>query len=399
MQHFRSIRTCPRRSVVLAVLSSAALGLMVLGGSPAPAQGPLDRSGFVMFRGNSFPVPESDGSVEVIVRRHNGASGAVSVEIATVDGTAIAGEDYTAATSTLSWEDGDTDDKSLTIEILADAVVEGLETFGVQLSNPLGGVELGALASTVVRILPQGGDGDDDDEPPVSRIRLRSAVFPAREIAGTATFVVVRQGSGAGAASVDYATVDGSATDGEDYTATAGTLAWLDGETGPKSVDVPLIDDTVAERHETVSVLLTQAVGGELGQRDTASIRIIDDDGGGAAACVPDDDRLCLDNGRFALRGTWTDFQGRQGVFHAVPSTDGSGLFWFFDENNIEVIVKVIDGCSLNDHRWLFMAATTNVAYRLEVTDLRTGAVKAYTNPLGTRSPATTDVTAFACSQ
>ncbi len=125
---------------------------------------------------------------------------------------------------------------------------------------------------------------------------------------------------------------------------------------------------------------------------------IIDDDGAEDDECVPDDERLCLGNGRFALRGTWTDFQGRQGVFHAVPSTDGSGLFWFFDENSIEVIVKLIDGCSLNDHRWVFLAATTNVAYRLEVTDLRTGSVQRYSNLLGTRAAATTDITAFGCT-
>ena len=233
----------------------------------------------------------------------------------------------------------------------------------------------------------------------MSRIRLRSAVFPAFESAGTATFVVVRQGASAGAASVDYSTVDGSAIADADYTTTVGTLNWADGEVSAKIVSVPLIDDAVAERHETVSVMLTNAVGGQLGQRDTASIMIIDDDGGGDEDCVPDEETLCLGGGRFALRGTWTDFQGRNGVFRAVPSTDGSGLFWFFDENSIEVIAKVIDGCSLNDHRWVFLAATTNVAYRLEVTDLRTGAVKAYTNQLGSRAPATTDVTAFGCAQ
>lgn len=384
----------PRWFGVFGILASIALGLMLLGASSALAVGPPGSNGFVMFRGASFPVQESAGTVEVLVRRHNGDTGAVSVDIATVDGSAIAGGDYVAAATTLTWLDGDHADKSLAIEILADDVAEGLETFDVRLTNPIGGVEIGALSSTVVRILPQGNDG----EPLLSRIRLRSAVFPAFENAGSATFVVVRQGSGAGAASVDYATVDGSATAGADYTATAGTLGWLDGETGPKSVVVPLTNDTVEERHETVSVMLTNAVGGELGQRDTASIMIIDDDGAEDDECVPDDERLCLGNGRFALRGTWTDFQGRQGVFHAVPSTDGSGLFWFFDENSIEVIVKLIDGCSLNDHRWVFLAATTNVAYRLEVTDLRTGSVQRYSNLLGTRAAATTDITAFGCT-
>lgn len=377
----------------------ALLALCVLiGWSAAPASAfppPVD-AGFVMFRGASFPVQENDGHVDVIVRRHRGSSGVVTVDVATVDGSAITGGDYTATTATLTWADGDRADKIVAIEILADDVAEGLETFGVLLSNPTGGVEIGALASTVVRITPDGGG--DDDPPLVSRIRLRSAVFPAFESAGIATFVVVRQGASIGAASVDYTTVDGSATNGADYTAIAGTLSWIDGETGPKNVSVALVNDAVAERHETVSVMLTNAVGGELGHRDTASLLILDDDGASDESCVPDDETLCLEDGRYALRGTWRDFQGRTGVFHSVPSTDGSGLFWFFDENSVEVLARVIDGCGLNDHRWVFFAATTNVAYTLEVTDLRTDTVRRYSNPLGTRAAATTDVAAFACT-
>ena len=60
-------------------------------------------------------------------------------------------------------------------------------------------------------------------------------------------------------------------------------------------------------------------------------------------------------------------------------------------------MVKILDGCALNQHRWVFFAATTNVGYTLEVTDQATGAVKTYTNALGAQSPATTDVNAFAC--
>jgi len=386
-----------RPSKLHRLVALALFGLPALAGPPLFATGPHGDSGFVQFRGASFPVHESDGTVVVVVRRHRGSSGMVSVDFQTVDGSARAGEDYTAAAGTLTWADGDGGDKTIAIEILADDVAEGLENFGVALSNPLGGVEIGTLSNTVVRILPQEGGGDDDP-PPVSRIRLRSAVFPAFERAGAATFVVVRQGASAGAASVDYATLDGSATAGADYTTTTGTLSWADGETGGKSVTVPLIDDTVAERHETVSVMLTNAVGGELGGRDTASILIIDDDGDGNGDCVADDETMCLDGNRFALRGTWTDFQGAHGVFRAVPSTDESGLFWFFDDDNMEILVKILDGCALNNHRWVFFAATTNAAYSLEVTDVRTGAARTYTNPLGTRAAATTDIEAFLCS-
>ena len=381
---------------VLATLAFVTLAMIAA--APAPADN--DRPGTVQFKGASFPVEESAGHVDVIVRRHGGETGEVTVDFATTDGSALAGADYTAQAGTLTWGDGDDDDKVITIEILVDDVVEAQETFGVQLSNPTGGVEIGAISSTVVRIKPEGeddgdGDGDDDD----TCIKLDSASFPAFESSGAATFVVEREGDGVGAASVDYATFDGSAIAGTDYTATVGTVSWLDGETGEKSVTVPLIDDAEPESDETISVVLSNAVGGTLGCRDTASIVIVDDDGGGEGDCVPDDETMCLDDSRYSLRGTWTDFQGGSGAFRAVPSTDQSGMFWFFDSSNLEVMVKILDGCAVNDHRWVFFAATTNVGYTLEVTDMKTGAVKSYSNPIGTRAAATTDVNAFACSQ
>lgn len=109
---------------------------------------------------------------------------------------------------------------------------------------------------------------------------------------------------------------------------------------------------------------------------------------------------LCLNNRRFAIRVTWRDFQGNTGVGKLAPiSSDSSGLFWFFTAQNWEVLVKVLDGCSLNNHFWVFAAATTNVEYALHITDTQTGATRTYTNPLGTSAPAITDTTAFAtCS-
>jgi hypothetical protein len=58
-----------------------------------------------------------------------------------------------------------------------------------------------------------------------------------------------------------------------------------------------------------------------------------------------------------------------------VPfSSADSGLFYFFNENNWEMLVKVVDGCAFNNHYWVFAAATTNIEYVLTVTDEETGA-------------------------
>jgi hypothetical protein len=95
---------------------------------------------------------------------------------------------------------------------------------------------------------------------------------------------------------------------------------------------------------------------------------------------------------------TWENFEGEVGDGKLIPySSDDSGIFYFFDESNWEVMVKVLDACGVNQSYWVFAAASTNVEYRLTVTDTDTGTAKSYFNPLGTSSPATTDTAAFPC--
>ncbi|MCP4658622.1 MAG: hypothetical protein GY856_24695 [bacterium] len=76
--------------------------------------------------------------------------------------------------------------------------------------------------------------------------------------------------------------------------------------------------------------------------------------------------------------------------------SDDSGLLWFFDPDNWELLVKVLDGCAVNQRYWVFAAATTNVETTLEVTDSLSGQMKTYHNPLGTSAAAVTDTFAFA---
>ena len=115
------------------------------------------------------------------------------------------------------------------------------------------------------------------------------------------------------------------------------------------------------------------------------------------AACGSDPTILCLHHGRFQVEAEWVDFDDNtgRGAPVAMQSTD-SGILWFFDPNNWEVLVKVLDGCGINQHFWVFAAATTNVGYTLKVTDTATGLARSYTNRLGVASPTVTDTNAFA---
>jgi ELWxxDGT repeat protein len=101
------------------------------------------------------------------------------------------------------------------------------------------------------------------------------------------------------------------------------------------------------------------------------------------AACAPSSTRLCLTDGRFSVEAQWTDFQANSGVGHAVELTEDTGYFWFFTDNNVEVVLKVLDARVFSDHFWVFYGALSNVEYDLVVTDTETGAVRTYHNPSG----------------
>ena len=118
-----------------------------------------------------------------------------------------------------------------------------------------------------------------------------------------------------------------------------------------------------------------------------------------APSCVPTSTSLCFD-GRFAVSATFTTPTtppGTHGNGIVVPgASTNSGLFWFFSSDNWEVLVKAVNGCGLNSRWWVFSAATTNVQYRLTVTDVTSGVTKIYFNYQGISAPAVTDTDALA---
>jgi hypothetical protein len=94
------------------------------------------------------------------VSRTGGSDGAVGATWVTVDGTATAAGDFLGGFGPVSWAAGDSADKTITIPISSDSLVEGNETFTVTLGNPTGGATIGAQASILVTIV------DDDATPP-----------------------------------------------------------------------------------------------------------------------------------------------------------------------------------------------------------------------------------------
>lgn len=124
-----------------------------------------------------------------------------------------------------------------------------------------------------------------------------------------------------------------------------------------------------------------------------------------ADRCVPSDTALCLQDGRFRVEVAWKDFQGQTGKGHAIPleKRDDSGLVWFFAPDNIELTVKVLNGCSMPGNAghgswWVFLSSGSTVEYTVTVTDTATGRKKTYKNALGESAPLIADTSAFSCS-
>jgi len=103
---------------------------------------------------------------------------------------------------------------------------------------------------------------------------------------------------------------------------------------------------------------------------------------------------LSLLGGRFEVEVSYRDPFGGQGPGRPVPLTGDSGAFWFFDPGNLELMVKVLDGRTVNGSFWVFYGALSNVAYTLTVTDTFTGAPRVYENPQG-RLASRADTRAF----
>jgi hypothetical protein len=102
-----------------------------------------------------------------------------------------------------------------------------------------------------------------------------------------------------------------------------------------------------------------------------------------AASLEPSSQRLPLQNGRFEARVHWIDHAGHSGEGQAVPLSNDSGYFWFFGEDNVEVMVKVLDGREVNGNFWVFNGSLSDVVYTLTVTDTVTGRVSTYANRPG----------------
>ena len=113
--------------------------------------------------------------------------------------------------------------------------------------------------------------------------------------------------------------------------------------------------------------------------------------------CGASAEMLCLGNGRFRVQVSWRTPQGNFGVGRPVPLGEDTGTFSFFSNSNVELLVKILDGRSINDHFWVFYGSLSDVEYEIRVEDTVTGQVRTYENPQG-HIASHADVRAFPAS-
>ena len=233
----------------------------------------------------------------------------MSVSYATVDGTATAGSDYTAASGVVRFEPGETE-QTITVATLDDGTSESEETFTVELSAPSGATVVDGTATGTIT---------DDDEPPTL------SIDDAEAGEGEAAEFTVRLSAASGAeVSVSYATADGTAAAGSDYTAASGTLRFEPGAT-EQTITVTMLDDDESESEETFTVELSSPSGATM-EDGTATGTITDDD---------DAPELSIDDAAAVSEGEPAEFTVRLSVPSAAEvavsyrTVDGTAVAGF----------------------------------------------------------------------
>ncbi|MBE9028586.1 DUF4347 domain-containing protein [filamentous cyanobacterium LEGE 11480] len=223
--------------------------------------------GTILMGSEPITVQEDAGFVQVRFDRVDGSDGYATVNYNTVDVTALGGEDFVEVAANVTFAPGETS-KTVNIAISDDNAIETTEQFGVALGQT-SGADLGARRTVGITIL--------DDDSGVAVFDLSRNTYTVDEDAGVAVITVQRSGDTTIAATVNYATTAGSATEGGDFTATTGTLNFAANEL-TKTFVVNITDDGTTEVNESLRLDLSAPTAGRLGDITTSTLTILDND-------------------------------------------------------------------------------------------------------------------------
>jgi endoglucanase len=233
-------------------------------------------------------------SVQVSVKRTTSSAGAASVNYATSNGTASAGTDYTAASGIVAWSDGDSAAKTITIKVNG-ATSSTPKTFKIALTGAAGQAAVGTPSSATVTIAAAAAS--------TGSLALSAATYSVPSGAASLGVTVNRIGGSAGAATVKYATSNGTASSGADYASTTGTLTWGAADAAAKIFSIPII--TAGSGGKNFTVALSGATGAALGSPVVATVSLAPKSTSPAALAIKVKGNTFVDqNGKtFQMRG------------------------------------------------------------------------------------------------
>ncbi len=223
-------------------------------------------TGSVQFSAFSYPVSEDIGSVPITVTRTGGNVGALTVNYATSNGTAIGGADYTPASGTFTFAAGETT-KTFMVPIINDGVVEPNETVNLRLSGTLDKEFLGTPNTAIIEIF-------DSSKPLELSIQETLNITEGDSGTTNALFTVTLSAATSRTVTVNYTTFGLEATAGADYQEVSGTLTFNPG-VRTQTISVPIIGDLLDENNEDFWVTLENPTNATLASTFSQSVGLI----------------------------------------------------------------------------------------------------------------------------
>ncbi|MEY2471539.1 MAG: fibronectin-binding autotransporter adhesin [Actinomycetota bacterium] len=209
----------------------------------------------------------------------------ITADITSSDGSARAGQDYTAVNQHVSWASGESGTKTVQVNTTGDSVKEPNETFTLSVTNPVqaaagtqGTITIPNDDGTPVptlNIVPQPGTADEGNADNMRRVDV--------SVSNPTTIGM----------DVNYATSDGSATSdtakgAKDYTPVAGTLHWDANDGSVQHIDIPIKGDTIPEPDETLLLNFGSPNNVAINGGNPANIVLHNDDAGAVPALTID---------------------------------------------------------------------------------------------------------------
>ena len=235
--------------------------------------------GYLTLSATNYTGSESAGFITFVVNRVAGNSGAITVQYATTNGTALNGVDYIGATNTLQWNNGDASSRTATIPLINNGAVGANKQFRVLLSNPtlngtnqpglfyVGTPPTNSIVNAVLVITNDNSYG---------AFQFSAPSYIVHENGGYATITVLRTGGAAGPISINYATSNGPNTSSANYDPTNGVLVFAANQTAA-SFNVTVHDDGVQDpANFYFNVKLSNPTNAVLASPSNAIVNILD---------------------------------------------------------------------------------------------------------------------------